>query len=68
MKSLMIGFAGSAFNQDKEQEMAFGDKMAIGGYTLAAHFRVAWKTSRTNRHSARTSIFELQFAPTPILP
>jgi cytochrome c-type biogenesis protein CcmF len=31
---IMIGFAGSAFNQDKEQEMAFGDKMAIGGYTL----------------------------------
>jgi cytochrome c-type biogenesis protein CcmF len=31
---IMIGFAGSAFNQDKEQEMGFGDKMAIGSYTL----------------------------------
>jgi cytochrome c-type biogenesis protein CcmF len=31
---IMIGFAGSAFNQDKEQEMAFGDKMTIGAYTL----------------------------------
>ena len=31
---IMIGFAGSAFNQDKEQEMAFGDKMSIGAYTL----------------------------------
>jgi cytochrome c-type biogenesis protein CcmF len=30
----MIGFAGSAFNQDKEQEMAYGDKMNIGAYTL----------------------------------
>jgi cytochrome c-type biogenesis protein CcmF len=31
---IMIGFAGSAFNQDKEQEMGFGDKMTIGSYTL----------------------------------
>src|SRR5579859_1684973 len=31
---VIIGFAGSAFNQDKEQEMAYGDKMAIGPYTL----------------------------------
>jgi len=31
---VMIGFAGSVFNQDKEQEMGFGDKMAIGPYTL----------------------------------
>ena len=31
---VMIGFAGSAFNQDKEQEMGYGDKMNIGGYTL----------------------------------
>ena len=32
---IMIGFAGSAFNQDKEQEMGFGDTMTIGSYTLA---------------------------------
>jgi cytochrome c-type biogenesis protein CcmF len=31
---IMIGFAGSAFNEDKEKEMAFGDKLAIGPYTL----------------------------------
>jgi cytochrome c-type biogenesis protein CcmF len=31
---IMIGFAGSAFNQDKEQEMGYGDKMTIGSYTL----------------------------------
>jgi cytochrome c-type biogenesis protein CcmF len=31
---VIIGFAGSAFNQDKEQEMNFGDKMTIGAYTL----------------------------------
>ncbi len=31
---IMIGFAGAAFNQDKEQEMGFGDKMGIGPFTL----------------------------------
>jgi cytochrome c-type biogenesis protein CcmF len=31
---VMIGLAGAAFNQDKEKEMGFGDKMAIGPYTL----------------------------------
>ncbi|MGH9512334.1 MAG: heme lyase CcmF/NrfE family subunit [Terriglobales bacterium] len=31
---IMIGFAGSAFNQDKEKEMSYGDKMTIGPYTL----------------------------------
>ena len=29
-----IGILGSAFNQQKEQELAFGDKMTIGPYTL----------------------------------
>jgi cytochrome c-type biogenesis protein CcmF len=31
---VMIGLAGSAFNQDKEMEMGFGDRMNIGGSTL----------------------------------
>jgi cytochrome c-type biogenesis protein CcmF len=31
---VIIGFAGLPFDQDKEQEMGFGDKMQIGGYTL----------------------------------
>jgi cytochrome c-type biogenesis protein CcmF len=31
---VMIGLAGSAFNQDKEKEMGFGDKLNIGPYTL----------------------------------
>jgi cytochrome c-type biogenesis protein CcmF len=31
---IVIGFAGLPFNQDKEQEMGFGDKMQIGHYTL----------------------------------
>lgn len=29
-----IGIAGQAFNQEKEQEMAQGDKLQIGSYTL----------------------------------
>jgi cytochrome c-type biogenesis protein CcmF len=31
---VVVGLAGSAFNQDKEQEMGYGDKMTIGSYTL----------------------------------
>src|SRR5579862_1448222 len=31
---VIIGLAGAAFNQDREQEMGYGDKMAIGPYTL----------------------------------
>jgi cytochrome c-type biogenesis protein CcmF len=31
---VIIGFAGSAFNQDKEAVMANGDAMTIGPYTL----------------------------------
>ena len=31
---IMIGFAGSAFNQDQEKELGYGDKMSIGPYTL----------------------------------
>ena len=30
----MIGFAGSALNQEKEMEMGYGDKMTIGSYEL----------------------------------
>jgi len=30
----VLGFAGAAFNIDKEQELGFGDKMQIGSYTL----------------------------------
>lgn len=31
---IVIGLAGSAFNQEKEQEMGFRDQMHIGPYTL----------------------------------
>ena len=31
---IVVGLAGAAFNQQKEQEMGFGDKMQIGPYTL----------------------------------
>src|SRR5579884_1179900 len=31
---IIIGIAGSAFNQDREKEMGIGDKLTIGPYTL----------------------------------
>jgi cytochrome c-type biogenesis protein CcmF len=31
---VMIGLAGAAFNRDAEKEMGYGDKLAIGPYTL----------------------------------
>jgi len=31
---VIIGILGTPFNQDKEKEMGFGDKMIIGSYTL----------------------------------
>jgi cytochrome c-type biogenesis protein CcmF len=31
---VMIGFAGVAFNHEKEQEMGYGEKMTIGNYEL----------------------------------
>jgi cytochrome c-type biogenesis protein CcmF len=31
---VIIGLAGAAFNQDKEQALGFGDKLTIGAYTL----------------------------------
>jgi cytochrome c-type biogenesis protein CcmF len=33
---IMIGFAGSAFNQDVERELGNGDKMNVGAYTLTS--------------------------------
>jgi len=31
---VIIGLAGAAFNQDKEQALGFGDKLTLGSYTL----------------------------------
>jgi len=48
---VMIGFAGSAFNREAEQEMGYGDRINIGGYTLVcqsytqedkANYRSEW--------------------------
>jgi len=33
---VVIGLAGAAFNRDKEQEMAAGDKLELGRYTLVS--------------------------------
>ena len=34
---LFLGILGTVFNKDAEKEMAFGDKLAIGPYTLVCH-------------------------------
>ena len=34
---VVIGFAGFAFNQEKEHEMGSGDKMTVGAYTLVCN-------------------------------
>jgi cytochrome c-type biogenesis protein CcmF len=31
---VIVGLAGAAFNQDKEQALGFGDKLTLGAYTL----------------------------------
>ena len=31
---IVIGLSGAAFNQQKEQEMGFGDRLSLGAYTL----------------------------------
>jgi cytochrome c-type biogenesis protein CcmF len=49
---IIIGFAGSAFNQDKEQELGLGDKMNVGRYTLV---------SRSSTHDLQPN-FESDYA------
>ena len=44
-----IGFCGSAFNQDKEQELPNGQSMTIGSYTLVS--RLATQDDNANYES-----------------
>ena len=61
---IMIGFAGLPFNQDKEQELGFGDKMQIGGYTLVCqsytqddtpNYGSEWAVSMCTRTARRST-------------
>jgi cytochrome c-type biogenesis protein CcmF len=53
---IMIGFAGSAFNQEAEKEMAFGDKLAIGPYTLVCR---SYTQEETPNYSTDKAIIEV---------
>ena len=46
---VVIGFCGSAFNQDKEQELPNGQSMTIGSYTLTS--RLATQDDNANYES-----------------
>ena len=46
---IVIGFCGSAFNQDKEQELPNGQSMQIGSYTLVC--RLATQDDNANYES-----------------
>ncbi len=53
---IMIGFAGSAFNQDQEKEMAFGDKLAIGPYALVCR---SYTQEENPNYSSEKAIIEV---------
>ena len=53
---IMIGFAGSAFNQDQEKEMSYGDKLAIGPYTLVCQ---SYTQEENSNYSADVAIMQV---------
>src|SRR4029077_8840217 len=55
---IMIGFAGSVFNQDKEKEMGFGDKMTIGSYTLVCQSYTQDDNPNYSNEWAMISVFK----------
>ncbi len=55
---ILIGLTGVAFNQDKEQEMGFGDKMQIGAYTLVCRSYTQDDTPNYGTESAIIDVFK----------
>ncbi|MBI3896222.1 MAG: heme lyase CcmF/NrfE family subunit, partial [Acidobacteria bacterium] len=53
---MFIGFTGTAFNTDKEQEMLVGDRMELGSYAL--HLRELRETDNPN-YQAQHVVLEL---------
>jgi len=51
---VLIGFSGSAVNQEKEMEMGYGDKMTIGNYELVC--RSYTQDENANQFSERAII------------
>jgi cytochrome c-type biogenesis protein CcmF len=55
---IVIGIAGLAFNQDKEQEMGYGDKMSIGAYTLVCRSYTQEDNPNYGSESAIIDVFK----------
>jgi cytochrome c-type biogenesis protein CcmF len=55
---LLIGVAGSAFNQDKEQEMGNGDRMQIGTYDIVCRSYTQDDNANASSESAILDIFQ----------
>jgi cytochrome c-type biogenesis protein CcmF len=55
---VVIGLAGLAFNQDKEQEMALGDKLQIGHYTLVGQESTQDDTANDRREAALLDVYK----------
>jgi cytochrome c-type biogenesis protein CcmF len=53
---LFIGVLGAVFNQDAEKEMAFGDKLAIGPYTLVSR---SYTQEENPNHTADVAIVDV---------
>jgi cytochrome c-type biogenesis protein CcmF len=53
---VVIGLAGAAFNRDKEQEMATGDKLEIGRYTLVSQ---AYTEDDNANYGSRAALLEV---------
>jgi cytochrome c-type biogenesis protein CcmF len=58
MVLILVGVAGSTFNRDNEQEMAMGDKMQIGRYTLVCNSYTEEQTPNDFRESAILDVYQ----------
>src|SRR6266850_2841010 len=55
---VIIGILGTPFNQDKEKEMGFGDKMTIGAYTLVCESYTQDDNPNYSNEWAMISVFK----------
>jgi cytochrome c-type biogenesis protein CcmF len=55
---IVIGFCGSAFNQDKEQELANGQSMSIGSYTLTSRLSTQDDNANYESEAAVVDIYK----------
>ena len=55
---IVIGFCGSAFNQDKEQELASGQSMTIGSYTLVSRLSTQDDNANYESEAAVVDVFK----------